>query len=840
MPMSEMITMHMALKQILLTRRQKLDALKTDRYLADADWQRVDDLTKVEGKRYGIEDQGESSLWTTHYVTREVSCPSCEGEVQLEPLPNELIEMESIARLRLVNAKKTSYWRQYEEGTLSQSGIKHLDDLSSTVLSSDKGGVIDANDVKHCLHNEMWTIFKKKIARLQYWIEHRRSAIWTLPEAEWRRPAFRICTSATFKYFIFVVIVANLAETITDWIVTGPTNDAASYNYYISNSHVYFLSMSIVFTVIYTSEAVLKPLVPKMLLFLDQRINAHLFVAYDIAKAFMVAQEECSMMVPTVIGYKPLAAKFKNQADNDCRAVLKEIGLLNEKRPDVAAAVKTRQAIRSILNHLHKSVEQMRSQGILDVHEVEHLQTTIEARLKKLHHFPHSIAIVCSFDRLWNVPWINDSQEAFDVMKLLFEERTYEISSQFMTADSEPDGVYFLISGVVSLTYQRVYLDNPELGEIYNSDNLKTGVDDSSISSDGPRLDYVLPGGLMNEQSLALAFPRRSHAVSDTVVSLLYLNAELFFGAMARLPSLEARFWRKVASSVAMNILIKLGSGTDSTYEADKLRLARAAVRLVRPGVRVVGLDEFEDVFLIIGTLTDVTTTEKNALIGPRKISAVYRELEVSQGRAAILNKARVYTEGLSSQVEPTGQIIYPEYAVLFLVPPGTRDLSMINVHDSETNVMERPALDRGAVHDFVKSALTEKMGRAPTDAQMPSVLLQASPPTSVRSQIESHEVSPQPGASQMMSSHSGALSDPSGQQAARRDSNVGLLMQFGRNRQRDNSQAMFDILANQRPSDPAKITGTARANRISVSEAPGELKPREVKEDESPQRRGE
>jgi hypothetical protein len=111
------------------------------------------------------------------------------------------------------------------------------------------------------------------------------------------------------------------------------------------------------------------------LLFLDGRINAHLFVAYDIAKAFMVAQEECSMMVPTVIGYKPLAAKLKSQADGDCRIVLKEIGLLNKKRPDVAAAVKTRQAIRSILNHLYKSVQHMRNQGILDAQEVDHLQT---------------------------------------------------------------------------------------------------------------------------------------------------------------------------------------------------------------------------------------------------------------------------------------------------------------------------------------------------------------------------------------------------------------------------------------------------------------------------------
>ncbi|GAU91560.1 hypothetical protein RvY_03788-2 [Ramazzottius varieornatus] len=434
MPLSKMITMHMAVKQIMLTRNQKLDALKTDRYLADADWQRVDDLTKVEASRYGVEDESQTSLWTIHYVTREVSCPSCHAEVQLEPLATELAEMESIARLRLVNAKKTSYWRQYEEGTLSQNGIKYLDDLSDTVLNSDHG-VIDAEDVKNALHSETYTFFKKKIGDLQHWMENHSLTARFMPSgSHWRQRAFRIAVSPVFLYVTYTLIVCNMVETIMDWCLLSDWNDVNG-----SVTHKYFLFSNMGYSAFYTFEAavkivgfgwlvywgrtwwswnrfdlllliltyidlvldclaefgdesmasyhegvvstsiikifrffrlvrfgralrLLKPVVPRVLHFLDGRVNAHLFVAYDIAKAFIVAQEECAMMVSSVVGYKPLAAKFKTQADGDCRVVLKEIGLLNEKRPDVAAAVKTRQAIRSILNHLHKSVEHMSSQ----------------------------------------------------------------------------------------------------------------------------------------------------------------------------------------------------------------------------------------------------------------------------------------------------------------------------------------------------------------------------------------------------------------------------------------------------------------------------------------------
>ncbi|XP_055341076.1 sodium/hydrogen exchanger 10-like isoform X2 [Paramacrobiotus metropolitanus] len=876
-PLSKMITMHMALKQILLTRHQKLDALKTDRYLADADWQRVEDLTKVEGTHYGIEDDGQTSLWTIHYVTREVNCPNCQAEVQLEPLPNELEEMENIGRLRLVNAKKTSYWRQYEEGTLSQSGIKQLDYISETVLNDDKG-VIGQKEIKRVLENENWTAMKHRVSSFYNWIDKDSQQVVEPPPSAWRRVFYNIAQSAIFKYFIYFIIVLNVVETIADWTIRQDTTTANSTTdstlsvtsttasfapstlttllAVTSDStvntdstttvlppaqitpHLVFLYTNLGFTIIYTLEAIIKitglgfrgywgkgyfltwnrfdfllllltyvdvtmdflaefstgqikgvaqskpfsaslirifrffrlirfgralrlmkPLVPPIVRFLDRRISSHLFLAYDVAKAFIVAQEECSLMVPAVIGYKPLAIKFKVQADVDCRVILKEMGLLNEQRPDVAAAVKTRQAIRSILNHLHKSVEHMRNQGILDEDEVNHLQATIEDRLKRLHQFPHSIAVVRPLDRLWNVPWINGNIEAFKVMKILFEERHYDTATQLMTADEEADGVYVVISGVISLSYPKFYSDNVELGEIYNSDNLKTTSEDS-VSADEMRLDYVLAGGLLNEQCLALDFPRRSHAISDTVVNLLYLDMESLFRTLATLPTLEARFWRRIASAVALNILIKAGSISDSTYESEKARLARAAVRLVRPHVRITGLEEFDEIFLITGTLTDMTGEDEDDdgeyIIGPRKVPASFREVQVTQGRKEVRSK--------------DGELIYPEYAVLFLVPPSGRDLSMINIHDSQTHMLQRRRTNPALVQELIRNSLAGKPGGISTE---PSPTFVPSLPETV----------PEIAQSQPLTA------------SKRRDSNLGEMIQFGRRPTLTGPLAIYGLL---------------------------------------------
>jgi hypothetical protein len=51
---------------------------------------------------------------------------------------------------------QNSYWKQFEEGTLSQRGVEHLDDLTDIVLHNDSG-IIGADDIVPYLKNERWS-----------------------------------------------------------------------------------------------------------------------------------------------------------------------------------------------------------------------------------------------------------------------------------------------------------------------------------------------------------------------------------------------------------------------------------------------------------------------------------------------------------------------------------------------------------------------------------------------------------------------------------------------------------------------------------------------------------
>jgi hypothetical protein len=130
--------------------------------------------------------------------------------------------------------------------------------------------------------------------------------------------------------------------------------------------------------------------VPLLLNFFDDRVNSHYFFSYDVARAFITGQEETNTILPTLIGYKPLIKKIREKTEQDASKISKEISRMNEQRPDVAAAVKTRQAARSILNTISHTVEQMKKKGVLDDHNARHL---LEVRYVPLH-FPYHVQML--------------------------------------------------------------------------------------------------------------------------------------------------------------------------------------------------------------------------------------------------------------------------------------------------------------------------------------------------------------------------------------------------------------------------------------------------------------
>ena len=77
---------------------------KTDRFLADADWDIVTKDVTIRDPYNTLDEEAE--LHELTYFERTSKCPHCANTVPNEPSPKEMAEMREESRLRILKAEK--------------------------------------------------------------------------------------------------------------------------------------------------------------------------------------------------------------------------------------------------------------------------------------------------------------------------------------------------------------------------------------------------------------------------------------------------------------------------------------------------------------------------------------------------------------------------------------------------------------------------------------------------------------------------------------------------------------------------------------------------------------
>lgn len=264
----------------------------------------------------------------------------------------------------------------------------------------------------------------------------------------------------------------------------------------------------------------LKPIAPTLIRLLDRRINKNLSAGYDVGKAFVVAHEEVARLVPTVMDYPPHILHFKDLCERSRVELIKAMGMLNEDRPDIAVAVKTRQSIRHVLNQLRKRIRELNFEGVIDEEEATAFEEALDSKVKRLSRFPHRIPIPSAMQLLRHLPWLEDMPEdVYDFMHTQIEEREYSKEEVIAKAGELLDGIILITVGVVRLTF--IVVDD----FMEYSDCVFFEVNEDQFE------EYLPRGNALNEPGCLLGIKRSSTitAASDPVkVSVASLNARVY------------------------------------------------------------------------------------------------------------------------------------------------------------------------------------------------------------------------------------------------------------------------------------------------------------------------
>ncbi|XP_064635099.1 sperm-specific sodium:proton exchanger-like [Lineus longissimus] len=656
------MAMASAIRTLQEVKLRSMNVLKNDRFLADSDWTIVDEGTTVKDP-YKTNDE-EAEMETLTYLHRFSKCPECSHDVQSEPSVKEKEEMEEEARLRLLKAQKISYWKQFEHGLLSQEAVRKLIDQTETVADTpgtfinveELKQTWQVRGIYHKLKTrlERWiqtgSMFvipppkNRHLMRAYRIVEHMgfeiliyviimvnlapiiaEQVIETYYQNDPNFPAYTLMFQIINIVFFFIyiveavlkmlgqrkwywksfwnyldlaIIIINLVDVVID-ISSMLDADLITSTALISPS---FIKITKVFKFLRMGRALrlFKAVIPQILGFLNRRINEQLSFGYDVGKGYVFGEEEVRKHIDLMVDDKGIAKNLKTIIDTGRLNVVRELGMLQRQNPGIAVSVKTRQAIRNVLNTMRDNLTQLKGDGLLDETEARKLEANLEAKMKQIQNLPSCIPPPPPEKILNSISWIEDDQKVIEYMQLGARLMTFDYGDDIIKKGDVPNGIYIIISGMV-----KVYSEESDKDEEY--------------------VDFLTAGNVIGEMGILTSNPRNCTITCETSTQCYHIRPDVIIKAMEQFSHLEDRLWLVCAVRLASAILMKQPKYQGWTLDKIKMVLETAYLANLKDKLAFTYEWYMNDVILINGICLNANTRE--AYQGPCYIKSTINKL---------------------------------------------------------------------------------------------------------------------------------------------------------------------------------------------------------------------
>ncbi|XP_064484392.1 sperm-specific sodium:proton exchanger-like isoform X2 [Ornithodoros turicata] len=621
-----------------------------------------------------------SSAYMFRKLSHVSLCPDCSEHHLCQPSIQEKDEMMNEARVRMISAQKVHFWRQFENGLLLRESVSALQSAAD-VVSDRVGQFITVTDLRRnwevssvykWLQDHFvdpWVEKTKKANSRQFE---------KMPKEAWRKPCYLVAQHAVFNFLVGLVLLVDIACTVTEFVLRMTDCEtclAVTILRWTNVGFVVFYIFECIFELLakgfrvhfrsywnildfivlcisigsavveiemelthswYSEYIVLLrlcrvlrllrvkrvlrvflPLGNKLADLVTHRVNVQLSKGYDIGRGFMMGQSDVSKIVDYMVDYQPIAEKLKKICTDSRLEIVRELATLQEKYPKVAVAVKTRRAVRHVLNSTRAELIELKEAGMLDDGVFHKLMEVIEEKMMRLHSAPQSIVPAPPTELLKNVVWIKENEELFNYFQENVQLQHFGAGWCLGKEGDEPSGIYVIICGVIKVDG---VVTRTEGGSLPNTDSYHWFI------SEGHMQDLLTVGAVLGELGVLTKKPRETRATCDTDVRAFHIPQQVMLDAIEKFhqhPSLEYKLWRSCALKVARGVLSlepkyenwppsKLMMHLDQAFLPD---LSMVNSYLVKPTMT--------DVVLVQGIATDVNNSDE--FFGPTYIpSTVY------------------------------------------------------------------------------------------------------------------------------------------------------------------------------------------------------------------------
>lgn len=661
-----------AIKRLNTSKNETWNLLKTDRFLVDADWKLAEKACIISNPYVQTSTQEESFFDGEDGNFKFSICPECDNHVYHKPSEKEFTRMMEDGRTSILKGQKMSFWRQFDRGVLSAEAVNILVSLTETCHDTN-GRLIEVKDIlPHCSVPRYWKCIRNRLDKFKQ--IHPSESI-PPPRSLLSRFCFYIASHYSFEIIMYVAIALNMVAIIIELAIEM----CSSYDYIFTIvNRVYFFVYLVefgikvigfrkfyfkekwnlfdliiliittidvglelydqgcgtnnkfsasgfkvikVFRILRISRIgkLLKGLIPKFINLIDGRINAQISFGYDIGKGFVLSVEEVTRIIDQLVLDTNIAADLKLRLDSSHLEVVKSLGLLQRQHPGVAISVKTRQAIRTVLNSSRDTINELQANGALDNEEASKLNRVVEVKMKRQLQAPSYIKPKKPEELLKNLLWLQNLEEdGISYITSNMEMLSYDYGDIIVKQGEPSDGIYIIIAGMVKLV------------------GVSTGVDVSKDDSMNLKIsaDYLYAGNVVGEMGLLMDSVRNASVICETIVQAYFISGDKMLKAIQRFKGLSDDIWR--VCSIRLAVPLVMSDPAYKIYSKDHIRIMCERSEMVDIGHKTsfAITENMREAILIAGTVYCAHTNE--SFTGPvilSKSNTLYRFDHINKPR---------------------------------------------------------------------------------------------------------------------------------------------------------------------------------------------------------------
>ncbi|KAL3211423.1 hypothetical protein MRX96_036403, partial [Rhipicephalus microplus] len=306
-------------------------------------------------------------------------------------------------------------------------------------------------------------------------------------------------------------------------------------------------------------------------------LDAKIYDAYEIGHAIVTGEEEVQQSAWKFVNNDNIMADIRGRATLNRLLVMRRLVEIQSRFPDIMVAFRSRQASTTILDDVLKSVQEHKSEGLLDANAVLELQGMLKARRMRV------IA-------------------ACDSSSLSKSGRSLSPPGEVIVERGEENPILLTYSGILKVEGEFV---NPRDGSLPNS------VSQLFFYNEGYFLDYVSAPACLGVLGLVTNEPSITRVVAETQIYAYVVPRERVMDAIqifTRPPSFLYQIWSHIAKIIAFMVL--QAHPKYQTWPLDKIseRLESFLLPDLERCSKFNLSAEIEDAILIQGTALDPDT----------------------------------------------------------------------------------------------------------------------------------------------------------------------------------------------------------------------------------------